>query len=110
MSEIAEIRKIFQDLIARDVKSIATELASFKSSVDKQFAAVEKQFVAAEALAQARYTTVLAKLETMEAKVEGKLETFEAVQSARHEAITKALDVDRRLEKIEARQAATAAA
>ncbi len=91
MSEIAEIRKIFQDLIAPDVKSIGTELTSFKGSVDKQFAA-------AEALAQARYTTVLAKLETME-----------VVQTARHDAIIKALDIDKRLEKIEARQAASAA-
>jgi hypothetical protein len=110
MSEIAEIRKIFQDLIAPDVKSIATELTAFKSSVDKQFAAVDKQFAAAEALAQARYTTVLAKLETMEARVDGRLENLETVQSARHEAIMKALDIDKRLEKVEARQAATAAA
>jgi hypothetical protein len=92
MSEIAEVRKIFQDLIAPDVKSVSTDLAALKNSIDKQFGA-------AEALAQARFATTLAKLETME-----------AVQTARHEAIIKALDIDKRLERIEARQAATAAA
>ena len=92
MSEIAEIRKIFQDLIAPDVKSVTTDVAALKTSINKQFEA-------AEALADPRYQVVLSKLETME-----------AIQSARHEAVLKALDIDRRLEKIEAKQAQPASA
>jgi ERCC4-type nuclease len=89
MSEIAELRKVFQDLVAPDLKAIQADLSSLKSSVDKQFASVE-------AIAQARNATLLAKLETME-----------AIQNARHEAIMKALDIDKRLERIEAREAAS---
>lgn len=110
MSEIAEIRKIFQNLIAPAVKSVITDVSGLKNSVDKQFSS-------AEALAQARYDTVLAKLEAMDRRLEtlsfrvdGRFETFEAVQSARHEAIIKALDIDKRLEKVEARQASQAVA
>jgi Lon protease-like protein len=96
MSEIAELRKVFQDLVAPDLKAIQAELSSLKASVDKQFANVDKQFASVEAIAQARNATLLAKLETME-----------AIQNARHEAIMKALDIDKRLERIEAREAAS---
>jgi ERCC4-type nuclease len=89
MSEIAELRKVFQDLVAPDLKAIQADLSSLRSSVDKQFASVE-------AIAQARNATLLAKLETLE-----------AIQNARHEAIMKALDIDKRLERIEAREAAS---
>jgi len=82
MSEIAEIRRIFQDLIAPDMKSILTELK------------------ASETLAEARYQTVLAKLEVLEAK----MKTAEVSNSARLDEIAKALDIDKRLERVEARQ------
>ncbi len=99
MGEVAEIRKIFQDLIAPDVKSIATDVAAFKAGVDKQFRN-------AADLATARYEVVVAKMETMEAK----LTSMETTHAIRHEAILKPLDIDKRLEKIEARQAAGTAA
>jgi uncharacterized protein YqgV (UPF0045/DUF77 family) len=82
MSEIAEIRRIFQDLIAPDMKSIRTELK------------------ASETLAEARYQTVLAKLEVLEAK----MKTAEVSNSARFDEIAKALDIEKRLERVEARQ------
>jgi hypothetical protein len=72
MSEIAEIRKLFQDLIAPDLKSLSAEQKS------------------AEALAQARYETVLAKLEAIDAK-----------HTARFDQILKALDIDKRMERVE---------
>jgi hypothetical protein len=110
VSEIAEIRKLFQDLIAPDVKSIATDLAAFKISVDQQFKAlkesVEAKLEAMEAVEQARYLAVISKIETI--RVE--FASAEANHVARHEAILKALDIDRRLEKIEARQAEITAA
>ncbi len=82
MSEIAEIRRIFQDLIAPDMKFIVTELK------------------ASEALAEARYQTMLVKLEVIEAK----MKTAEVSNAARFDEITKALDIDKRLERVEGRQ------
>jgi hypothetical protein len=82
MSEIAEIRRIFQDLIAPDMKSIMTQMKASKK------------------LAEARYQTVLAKLEVLEAK----MKTTEVSNAARFDEITKALDIDKRLERVKARQ------
>jgi hypothetical protein len=110
MSEIAEIRKIFQDLIAPEVKSVVTDLAAFKIDVDNQFKALkesmESKFEAHEAIEQARYLAVIAKIETI--RIE--FASAEANHIKRHEDLPKALDIDRRLEKVEARQAASSAA
>jgi hypothetical protein len=110
MCEIAEIRKLFQDLIAPDVKSIATDLAAFKTNVDHQFKSLkesmEARFESLEAIEQARYLAVIAKIEAI--RIE--FASSEAIHAARHEAILKALDIDKRLEKVEARQAAGTAA
>jgi hypothetical protein len=110
MSEIAEIRKLFQDLIAPDVKSIATDLAAFKTNVDHQFKALkesmETKFDALEAIEQARYLAIIAKIETI--RIE--FASAEANHIKRHEDLLKALDIDRRLERVEARQAAGTAA
>lgn len=110
MSEIAEIRKLFQELIAPDVKSIATDLAAFKIHVDHQFKtlkeSIETKIEALESVEQARYLAVSAKIETI--RVE--FASAEAKHIARHEAIFRALDIDRRLDRVEARQAAGTAA
>jgi hypothetical protein len=82
MSEIAELRRIFQDLIAPDMKSIMTGLRASETS------------------AEARYQTVLAKLEVLEAK----MKTAEVTKTGRFDEIAKALDIDKRLERVEARQ------
>lgn len=110
MSEIAEIRKLFQDLIAPNVKSITTDLAAFKASVDLQFKALKEtidiKFSSTEAVEQARYLAVSAKIETI--RIE--FASAEANHLKRHEDILKALDIDKRLERVEARQATTTAA
>jgi hypothetical protein len=89
MSEVAKLRKVFQDLVAPGSEGVQAELNNLKISTDKPFAGVE-------AIAQARNATLLAKLETME-----------GIQNARHESVVKALDIDKRLERIEAREAAS---
>ncbi len=139
MSEIAEVRKLFQDLIAPDVKSVVTDLAAFKVDVAHQFPSLkesmDQQFTGAEGLAQARYIATMAKIGAIEAAasvhhesikkelaameaiqtsrpeaIKKELAAMEAIQANRHETLLRALDIDKRLERVEARQAAGSAA
>ena len=80
MGAIEDVRRAFQDIVAPDLKALQVE-------VKEGFASVEK-------VAAIRHELVLAELRTAL-----------AVAESRHEAILKALDIDRRLERIEARQA-----
>ena len=72
MSVVEDVRHVVQDLVALDLKAIAERLK------------------AAEAIAEARHNELLAKLETAN-----------AIQTARYVAILRALDIDKRLEAIE---------
>ena len=72
---------------------------ALKDSIDKRFDAVD-------ALEQARYATLIAKIEAIRTE----FASTEAISSARHDAILKALDIDKRLERVKARQAAGTAA
>jgi hypothetical protein len=80
MGAVEDVRKAFQDIVAPDLKALQVE-------VREGFASVEK-------VAAIRHELVLAELRTAL-----------AVAESRHEAILKAMDIDRRLERIEARQA-----
>jgi hypothetical protein len=79
MGAVEDVRKALQDVIAPDLKALQVE-------VKEGFASVEK-------VAAIRHELVLAELRTAL-----------AVAESRHEAILKALDIDRRLERIEARK------
>jgi len=110
VSEIAELRKLFQDLIAPDVKSVVTDLAAFKTHVDSQFKSlkesIEAKFDAVGAIEQAKYLTVIAKIEAI--RIE--FASAEANHIKRHEALLKALDLEKRIERVEGRQSAGTAA
>ena len=73
-----DVRKVIQHLVAPDK-------------------AIEAKLGAIEAAGEARHNELFAKIET-----------FTTIQTARYEVIMKALDIDKRLEKIEAKRSATA--
>jgi hypothetical protein len=77
MSVVEDVRKVAQDLAASDLKAIAVKLEVM------------------EAIAQARHNELLAKIETAT-----------TIETARYDAILWALDIERRLQRIEARQTA----
>jgi hypothetical protein len=80
MGAVEDIRKAFRDVIAPDLKALQVE--------------VKEGFASVERVAAIRHELVLAELRTAV-----------AVAESRHEAILKALDIDRRLDRIEARKA-----
>lgn len=91
MSAVDDVRKAIQDLIAPDLKAL-------EATVKEGFASIDK-------LATVRQELVLAELNGLRAE----MKTFQAIQDARYEAIMKALDVDRRLERLEAKQSSRTA-
>jgi hypothetical protein len=80
MGAVEDVRKALQDVIAPDLKALQVE--------------VKEGFASVERVAAIRHELVLAELRTAL-----------VVAESRHEAILKALDLDRRLERVEARQA-----
>jgi hypothetical protein len=87
MGAFEDVRKAFQDVVAPDLKALQVEVKEGFASVDKQFASVEK-------LAAVRHDLLSAELRNAQ-----------TIAESRHEAILKALDIDKRLERVEARQA-----
>ena len=90
---VEDVHKALQDVIAPDLKALQVEVREGFISVDKQFAAVKDGFLSAEKVAAIRHELILRELRASL-----------AITEARHEAILKALDIDRRLDRIEARK------
>ena len=88
MGAVEDVRKALQDVIAPDLKALQVE-------VKEGFSSVERQFISAEKVAAIRHELLLAELRTAQ-----------VIAESRHEAIFRALDIDKRLERVEARQAA----
>ena len=80
MGVVDDVRKPLQDVVVPDLKALQVE--------------VKEGFASVERVAAIRHELVLAELRTAL-----------AVAESRHEAILKALDIDKRLERVEARQA-----
>jgi len=88
MGVVDDVPKALQDVEAPDLKALQVE-------VKEGFASVDKQFVSIEKVAAIRHELLLAELRNAQ-----------PIAESRHEAILKALDIDKRLERVEARQAA----
>jgi hypothetical protein len=86
MSIVEDVRKGIQDVLAPDIKAIDARLTALDAGVKEGFASSER-------VAAARHELILAELRTAK-----------TIADSRHEAILKALDIDKRLEKIEAKQ------
>jgi hypothetical protein len=93
MGAVEDVRKAIQDIVAPDLKALQVEVREGFASVEKQFASVKDGFISVEKIAAIRHELVMAELRTSQ-----------AIAESRHEAILKALDIDRRLDRIEARK------
>ena len=81
MGVVDDVRKPLQDVVAPDLKALQVE-------VKEGFASVDKQFVLVEKVAAIRHELLLAELRNAQ-----------VIAESRHEAILKALDIDKRLER-----------
>jgi hypothetical protein len=92
MSIVEDVRKVIQEVLAPDIKAMDAKLAALNSALKDGFAAEER-------VAAARHELILAELRNAK-----------TIADSRHEAILKALDIDKRLEKIESQQTQKAVA
>ncbi len=92
MSIVEEVRRAFQDVLAPDLKALDARLPALEGALKEGFASEER-------VAAARHELILAELRTAK-----------TIADSRHEAVLKALDIDKRLEKVEAKQTAQAVA
>ena len=99
MGAVEDVRKALQDVIAPNLKALQVEVKEGFASVDRQLAAVKDGFASVEKVVAIRHELVLAELRNAL-----------VIAESRHEAILKALDIDKRLERVEARQAQQATA
>jgi hypothetical protein len=80
MGVVDDVRKPLQDVVAPHLKALQVE--------------VKEGFASVERVAAIRHELLLAELRNAQ-----------VIAESRHEAILKALDIDKRLERVEARQA-----
>jgi hypothetical protein len=92
VSVVEDVPKAFQDVLAPDLKAFDAKLTALETALKEGFASEER-------VAAARHELILAELRTAK-----------AIADSRHEAVLRALDIDKRIEKIEARQTAQAVA
>ena len=101
MSLIDDTRKVLQDVIAPDLKAINVRLDAVErvmnlrfEQIDKRFEQMEKrideQFAQNEKLTMAKFDQLLARIELLT-----------SVVSANHESEMRAMDLTRRMERIE---------
>lgn len=90
MSVVEDVRKALQDVLAPDLKALDAKFTALENAIKEGFSSSER-------VSAARHELILAELRTAK-----------AIADSRYEAILRALDIDKRLEKIEARQTAVA--
>jgi hypothetical protein len=101
MSVIDDVRVLLQDIVAPDLKAIAARLDALEVSVKQGFDISERsmsqRFDAAERIAAIRHEAILSRFDGAIASA-----------NANHEATLKAMNMDRRMEQLEALVAAQA--
>lgn len=101
MSMIEDVRQIFQDFLAPELRAITARL----DGLDKRFDGVESRFVAAEKIADARHNETMTRFEM----VQEQIRDVDLRSQARDREIEKSISalqetfqVSRRLERLEA--------
>ena len=91
MSAIDDARKLVQDIVAPDLKAITARLEALKRAVKQGFEGSEK-------LSEVRHEMTLLRVQTGFASIDAKF----TAADARFDSILKAMNIDRRLELLEA--------
>jgi hypothetical protein len=98
MGTIEDLRKVLQDFLAPELRAIAVKLDSLEKRVDDRFASAEKR-------TDDRFTSLEKHIDERFNGVNLKFETLTNVIVANHATVMNALDLDRRMERVEARLA-----
>jgi len=112
MGAIDDTRKLLQDLITPDLKALEARLVALEQKMDLKFKQADEKFAGLEQKIDLRFKQVdekFAGLEQkmdlrfkhMEEKMELKFDIVAATMAANQSAIMRALDMERRIERLE---------
>ena len=94
MGAIDDIRKLPQDLVTPELKALEVRLVALEQKMDLKFKHVED-----------RFKNVDEKLDSLEKRMDLKFDLVAATMAANQSAIMRALDMERRIERLESDKA-----
>ncbi len=94
MGAIDDIRKLLQDLVTPELKALEVRLVALEQKMDLKFKHVED-----------RFKHVDEKLDSLEKRMDLKFDLVAATMAANQSAIMRALDMERRIERLESDKA-----
>jgi len=86
---------LLHDMTQPDINAVAMELAALRDISDTRHGC-------AEAVARMRHEIIMVRMDTIEAR----LSAMQTAEANRHRTLMWTIDIERRLERVEARQAA----
>ena len=87
MSVVEDVRQVFQDFLAPELRAISALLEALEKTMDARMETVEKTIGALEKTMDARFAAQNTKIEAIDRKID---------------SLKESLDLDRRLSKLEA--------
>jgi predicted nucleic acid-binding Zn-ribbon protein len=87
MSVVEDVRQVFQDFLAPELRAISARLEALEKTMDARMETVEKTIGALEKTMDARFAAQNTKIEAIDRKID---------------SLKESLDLDRRLSKLEA--------
>jgi len=106
MGTVEDIRQIFQDFVAPELRAITARL----DALDQRFEALHKEIDLRFEAQNSRLEAALARHDTKVAAFEGKVDTRFTALDGKVQHIIDLMDVDKRLQKLEAQRAEQSAA
>ena len=108
MSVIEDVRKVFQDLVAPELKSLSVKLDGFEREMKVRDETTQAKLDGFEREMRVRDETTQAKLDGLNARIDSgerlthaKLEAVSAKMDAQYASIMNALDLDKRVGLLE---------
>jgi len=101
MRAIDDARTFVQDIVVPDLKALSARVDALEKSMRQSFEASDKIMLQRFELADARHEVLLIKMEAGFAAMDAKF----AAADSRFDSVLKAINIDRRLEVLEAAQA-----
>ncbi len=96
MSTVDDIRKLLQDMISPDLKALETRITALEREMDLRFKEVDGRFKNLEEKMDLRFRH-------LEEKIDLKFDLVQANMATNQQSILQALDMARRIERLEER-------
>ena len=101
MSVIEDVRKVIQDLVAPELKSLSVKLDNIEKEAKLRDDNLNAKIDSRDEMTQTRFEALNAKIDSGERLTHAKLEAVSAKMDAQYASIMNALDLDKRVGLLE---------